>query len=72
MLTSCSVDVAFPEGGALDEETLDLLADECLSNEAGEVVALRQGRRWVQTFEPVRLRGPHRSGSVCAKAARTW
>jgi amino acid adenylation domain-containing protein len=57
-ITSCSVDVGFPRGGAYDDETLDLLADECLSGAAGEVVALRQSRRWLQTFQPVRLAPP--------------
>jgi acyl transferase domain-containing protein len=57
-LTCRSVDVPLSDTGGLDARTLEGLVDECLGGVPGTVVALRNGKRWLQTFEAVALPRP--------------
>lgn len=59
---SCrSLDVALPAAGADLRETVNQLVDWLGDETAETIEALRGGRRWVQTFEPIRL-GPADGG----------
>ncbi len=53
--TCRSVDLSPPAGTAACAAAADLLLRELGAPSAEPVVAYREGRRWVQTFEPVRL-----------------
>ncbi|HVO10122.1 MAG TPA: amino acid adenylation domain-containing protein [Vicinamibacteria bacterium] len=57
-LTTCALDLSSSETGAVAKATLDLVVAECLAPQAGAVIALRGGRRWLQTFQQVRLPPP--------------
>ncbi|MET0622970.1 MAG: amino acid adenylation domain-containing protein [Pyrinomonadaceae bacterium] len=51
-----SVDVVLPASGGRQEERLVAqVVSELASDSRDDVVAYREGRRWVQAFEPVRL-----------------
>lgn len=67
-LTCQSVDVALPGAGERHTTKLaGMLAAECLRPSPGGVLAYRDGRRWEQAFEPVRLEpgsSPIRAGGV--------
>jgi acyl transferase domain-containing protein/acyl carrier protein len=54
---SCrSIDMTLPEPGSWqEEELLQLLTTELLAAPEQTVIALRGNRRWIQSFEPVRL-----------------
>jgi acyl transferase domain-containing protein len=57
---SCrSIDVSLPAAGARQEEELiDALVKELSRASTDAAVALRAGRRWVQTFEPTPIEAP--------------
>ncbi|HET8846395.1 MAG TPA: KR domain-containing protein, partial [Ktedonobacteraceae bacterium] len=66
-----SIDIAIDEAGTPQEELLQArLLDELASEPHDAIIALRDGQRWVQSFEPVPLDGkgrhaPHlREGGV--------
>jgi acyl transferase domain-containing protein len=53
---SCrSIDVVAPAAGGGRAELAELLAGELAAESREQVLAYRQGRRWVQAFEPVAL-----------------
>jgi acyl transferase domain-containing protein len=55
-ITCCSLDISLPESGILpSDKQIDRLMRELLVPPPENVVAYRGNRRWVQTFEPVRL-----------------
>ncbi|MDT5268373.1 MAG: hypothetical protein QOH49_559 [Acidobacteriota bacterium] len=55
-LTCRSVDVVLPAAGGRPEERLiEQVVSELASDSREPVIAYRDGRRWVQAFEPVRL-----------------
>jgi acyl transferase domain-containing protein/NADPH:quinone reductase-like Zn-dependent oxidoreductase/acyl carrier protein len=53
-----SIDITMPAGEAHNERLIDQLIAEVTSEPANEVVAYRQGTRWVQGFKPVRFAQP--------------
>jgi amino acid adenylation domain-containing protein len=55
-LTCRSIDVVLPAAGGRQEERLvEQVVNELTSDSREAVVAYRDGRRWAQAFEPVRL-----------------
>ncbi|HEX2178112.1 MAG TPA: SDR family NAD(P)-dependent oxidoreductase, partial [Actinomycetota bacterium] len=56
-LSCVHVDLSLPESGQ-DDGLVEQLVREVASDAEETVVALRGGRRWSQTFEPVRLEEP--------------
>ena len=66
------IDVVLPEPDADIEVELATLAQQLVSEfhleHDGRLVAYREGRRWVQDFEPARLE----SENTIAPAQRTW
>jgi phthiocerol/phenolphthiocerol synthesis type-I polyketide synthase E len=53
---SCrSIDVVPPAAGPARGDLVELLLDEMADETSEQVIAYRDGRRWLQAFEPVRL-----------------
>ncbi|HJT58207.1 MAG TPA: SDR family oxidoreductase, partial [Ktedonobacteraceae bacterium] len=51
-----SIDITLPQPGSWqEEELLQLLVSELIAGPGDMVVALRGNRRWIQSFEPIRL-----------------
>ncbi len=51
-----SVDLVVPESGDWEERRVEQVIDECDSDSGETVIAYRGSYRWVQSFEPVRLK----------------
>ncbi|HVO09715.1 MAG TPA: SDR family NAD(P)-dependent oxidoreductase [Vicinamibacteria bacterium] len=54
-LECLSLDVTAPGSGALDDATLDLVIEQCLTGEPGSTLAIRNGHLWREDFGPVPL-----------------
>ena len=69
---SGSVDLALSKSVDLDlsglttehESAADIVLGECVGPDSSLFVAYRSGQRWIQTFEPVALEAPARSGTA--------
>jgi acyl transferase domain-containing protein/acyl carrier protein len=59
-----SIDVVVPEPGGWQPQQIERLLQEIASPSSDSVIAYRQGRRWVQILEPMRLAKPDRTPSL--------